>query len=147
MLILYNFCRSKYSNFASCQKTKYMNIRIKLSTLWLIVSINIILADVLSIFVELVNKNTLNIFGEVKSTMAIAAILLNIPILMIYFSRTLNYRANRIVNILASSITLLFILGGGSLMPHYIVCGSIEVIVLITIIIIAWQWKNKRQNQ
>lgn len=124
-----------------------MNTKVKLSTLWLIVSINIILADVLSVFVELVNKNTLNILGEVKSTMAIAAILLNIPILMIYFSRTLNYRTNRIANILASSITILFILGGGSLMPHYIICACIEVIVLITIITIAWQWKSQQQNQ
>lgn len=117
-----------------------MNKKIKLSTLWLIVSINIILADVLSIFVELVNKNTLNILGEVKSTMAIAAILLNIPILMIYFSRTLNYKTNRITNILASSITILFILGGGSLMPHYIICATIEVIVLLSIIKIAYGW-------
>lgn len=124
----------------SQNRNHQMNKKIKLSTLWLIVSINIILADVLSIFVELVNKNTLNILGEVKSTMAIAAILLNIPILMIYFSRTLNYKTNRITNILASSITILFILGGGSLMPHYIICATIEVIVLLSIIKIAYGW-------
>lgn len=129
------------------QKRNQINKKIKLSTLWLIVSINIILADVLSIFVETVNKNTLNILGEVTSTMTIAAILLNIPILMIYFSRTLNYRPNRFANILASSITIVFIIGGGSLMPHYIICASIEVIILIAIITIAWQWKNKQQNQ
>lgn len=114
----------------------------KLSTLWVIVVMNIIFADILSIFIELETKNTLEIFGEVTTTMAIAALILNIPILMIYFSKSLPFKTSRILNIVASCITLLFVLGGGSLMLHYIVCASIEVIVLIIIIITAWQWKN-----
>ncbi|MGJ8685682.1 MAG: DUF6326 family protein [Nonlabens sp.] len=117
-----------------------MNTRIKLSILWLLVILNIIIADILSIIVELVNKNTLDILGEVKTTMGIAAILLNIPVLMIFFSKSLKYKTNRIINIIASLITLLFVIGGGSLLPHYIICVSIEVIILILIIRTAWKW-------
>lgn len=108
--------------------------------LWLLVIFNIIIADILSIIVELVDKNTLDIIGEVKTTMGIAALLLNIPVLMIFFSKILNYKTNRIVNIIASLVTLLFVIGGGSLLPHYIICVSIEVTILILIIRTAWKW-------
>jgi len=50
--------------------------------------LNIIFVDILSIMIELVSKNTLDIIGgDVTTTMAIAAIITNIPILMIYLSR------------------------------------------------------------
>ncbi|MDY7396129.1 DUF6326 family protein [Aureibaculum sp. 2210JD6-5] len=117
-----------------------MNTKVKLSTLWIVVLINLLFADILSIMVELVNKNTLDIIGEVKSTMAIAAVITNIPILMIYFSRALGFKINRILNIIAGFITMLFVIGGGSLMPHYIICASIEVIILLIIIKTAWKW-------
>lgn len=118
-----------------------MDIKVKLSTLWIVVMLNLIFADVLTIIIELVNKNTLHdIIGEVVTTMAIAAVITNIPILMIYFSRSLKFKINRLLNIIASFVTLLFVIGGGSLTPHYIICAGIEVIVLIIIIFTAWKW-------
>ena len=120
-----------------------MDTKVKLSTLWIVVMMNLLFADVLSIFVELVNKNTLNdIIGEVTTTMAIAAVITNIPILMIYLSRSLKFKINRVLNIVAGIITILFVIGGGSLMPHYIICGSVEVIILIIIINTAWRWSD-----
>lgn len=108
--------------------------------MWIVVLINLLFADILSIIVELVNKNTLDILGEVTFTMAVAALITNIPILMIYFSRSLSYKVNRILNIIAGCITILFVVGGGSLLPHYVICASIEVIILIIIIRTAWKW-------
>ncbi len=122
-------------------------IKAKLSTLWIVVMINLLFADILSIIVELVNRNTLDILGEVTFTMAIAAVITNIPILMIYYSRSLNYKLNRILNIIASCITILFVIGGGSLLPHYIICASIEVIILIVIIRTAWKWEEDENHQ
>lgn len=119
-----------------------METKIKLSTLWTVVMMNLLFADILSIMVELVNKNTLDILGEVKTTMAIAAIITNIPILMIYFSRSLSFKTNRMMNIICGFITLLFVTGGGSMMPHYIICAGIEVIALSIIIKTAWKWKS-----
>lgn len=119
-----------------------MNPKIKLSVLWLIVVLNIITADVLSVFIELEKKDTLDILGEVKMIMAIAALILNIPILMIYFSRFLDGKVNRVLNIVAALVTLLFVIGGGSIMPHYIICASIEVALLILIIWNTWKWNS-----
>lgn len=120
-----------------------MDIKVKLSTLWLVVMLNLIFADILSIMIELVNKNTLDIIGgDVTITMAVAAVVTNIPILMIYFSRALSFRANRIANIVAGFITILYVIGGGSLLPHYIIIASIEVLLLVVIIWSAWKWKD-----
>ena len=118
-----------------------MNIKTKLSTLWIVVMLNLIFADILSIMIELVNKNTLDIIGgNVTTTMAIAAIITNIPILMIYFSRVLPYKSNRRLNIVAAFITIIYIVGGGSLLPHYLVIAGIEVLLLLSIIWSAWKW-------
>jgi hypothetical protein len=97
-----------------------MNTQVKLSTLWILVLFDLLFTDILSIIIELVNKDTFDIIGEVTTTMAVAAVLTNIPILMVYFSRSLPYKTNRILNIIAGLITTVFVVGGGSLAPHYI---------------------------
>jgi hypothetical protein len=116
----------------------------KLSTLWLVVALNIILADVLSLYVELVNHNTLNIPGDVTTFMVIGALLVNIPIMMVYVSKHMRFRASRIVNIAAAVVTALFIVGGGSATPHYLVIACIELLVLGKIILEARQWQLSR---
>lgn len=122
---------------------KKLDMKVKLSTLWIVVLINMIFADIFSIMVALVNKDTLNILGDVKTIMAIAAIVTNIPILMIYFSRILEYKANRIINMIAAILTILYIIGGGDTAPHYLIIASIEVIFLIMIFIYSLKWRNE----
>jgi len=109
--------------------------------------LNIIFVDILSIMIELVSKNTLDIIGgDVTTTMAIAAIITNIPILMIYLSRVLPYKANRISNIMAAFITMLYVIGGGSLTPHYIIIASIEILLLLLIVWNASKWHNQNSS-
>jgi hypothetical protein len=80
--------------------------------------------------------------GDVITVMAIAAIVTNIPILMIYLARILPYKSNRWINIVAAIFTIIYVTGGGSITPHYIIIASIETILLLTIIVKAWKWKN-----
>jgi hypothetical protein len=123
-----------------------MDTKAKLSTLWIAIMFNLLFADILSIMIELVNKNTIDIIGEVTTTMAIAAVVTNIPILMIYFSRVLPYKLNRIANIIAAILTIIYVIGGGSLNPHYIICAGIEVVLTLIIIWKVWVWKNADLN-
>ena len=117
-----------------------IDMKVKLSTLWIVVMLNMIYADIYSIMVELVNKNTLDIPGNVKTIMAVAAIVTNIPILMIYLSRVLKYEANRWANIIAGLLTIIYVVGGGDLSPHYIIVASIEIILLLIILVNSWKW-------
>jgi hypothetical protein len=119
-----------------------MNTKNKLSTLWVAVLFNMLFADVFSIMVELVEGGMLDIPGDVKTIMAVAAIMTNVPILMIYFSRALPYKSNRITNIVAGIFTIIYIIGGGSLVPHYIIIASIEIVLLLILVANAWRWKE-----
>lgn len=120
---------------------KNSDIREKLSTLWIVVLVNMLFADIFSIMVELVNKNTLNIPGDVKVVMAIAAVVTNIPVLMIYLSKVLPYKVNRLANIIAGIFTIIYVIGGGDSAFHYLIIACVEIIVLIMIIVKSWTWK------
>jgi hypothetical protein len=83
---------------------------------------------------------------EVKITqglLLVMAVLVQIPILMIYLSRVLTCKINRVVNIVAAITTILFVVGGGSLYLHYIFFATIEVICMIFIILYAIKWKQE----
>ncbi|MBP9689973.1 MAG: hypothetical protein KBE91_10210 [Bacteroidia bacterium] len=119
---------------------KQPDMKVKLSTLWIVVMFNMIFADIFTIMVEFIDKNLLDIPGEVKLVMAIAAVVTNIPILMIYFSRILPYKSNRILNMVAGIFTIIYVIGGGNVTPHYIIIASLEVILLLMIVVNAWKW-------
>lgn len=127
--------------------SKVEHLKATLSTLWIVVLINMIFADIFSIMVELVNGNTLEIPGNVKSVMAIAALVTNVPILMIYLSRVLPYKLNRRANIGAALFTIIYVVAGGSFAPHYLILASIEIIFLVLIIQKAWRWKMKSSEE
>lgn len=128
--------------------TKSKNKKVILSTLWIVVMFNMVFADIYSIMVELVNKNTLgDIPGDVVTVMAIAAVITNVPIMMIFLSRVLEHKTNRLINIIAAAITLLYVVGGGSTTPHYIIAATIEVIILLFIIWTAWNWPKSEDFQ
>jgi hypothetical protein len=68
--------------------------------------------------------------------------MMEIPIAMIILSRVLNYKFNRWANLIGSIVTIVFIVGGGSSYPHYIFIATIEIICLLLIALIAWNWSN-----
>jgi hypothetical protein len=122
-----------------------MEVKEKLSTLWIVVMFNMAFADILSFMIEFSNGLT----AEVQATQAmmlIAAFILEIPIIMIIFSRVLKYRVNRWVNIIASIITILFVIGGGSFYLHYLFFASVEVVCLLLILWFACRWQPNPRN-
>ena len=76
-----------------------------------------------------------------EALMLVAAIFVEIPVMMIFLSRVLKYRANRLANIIAGVITILFVVGGGSLTLHYLFIAAVEVICMLLIIWYAWRWQ------
>jgi len=70
------------------------------------------------------------------------AVLLEIPILMIFLSRVLKQKINRWANIIASIITILFVVGGASFFPYYYFFASVEVVCMLIIIQTAWNWRE-----
>ncbi len=122
---------------------KKLNTRTKLSTLWIVVMLNMAYADILSLNIPGAHEKLVEFAGStpISHLMLVGAVVIQIPIFMIFLSRILNYKINRTMNIGAAIITGIFVVGGGSLYPHYIFIATIEVICLLLVIWTAWKWK------
>lgn len=119
-----------------------MDKKMLLSTLWIVVLINMLKADVLSLYIPGVADELARFAGDTPITllMLAGAILVEISTVMIILSRVLPYRVNRWANMVASVITLAGIWGAGSNYPHYIFIATVETICLVLIIWNAWRW-------
>jgi len=72
-----------------------MDIRAKLSTLWIVVMFNMVFADILGFQMTLMSGNLTPEIQVPAWGMLIFAIILQIPILMIFLSRILKQTASR----------------------------------------------------
>ncbi len=124
---------------------KKIDTKVKLSTLWIIIMFNMVFADILSLFIPWMLEELIEFAGDtpISHLMLIGAIIHQIPIFMIFLSRILNYKTNRILNITASIITIIYVIWGGSLFPHYIFIATVEVILMLYIIKISYNWREQ----
>ncbi|MCB0204557.1 MAG: hypothetical protein KDH89_07035 [Anaerolineae bacterium] len=128
------------------EKTAKFDVRSKLSTLWILVMFNMVFADV----VGFMNPGSLEkiITGDTgfevtQGLLLVFAVLIEIPIAMIYLSRALNRRANQLVNTAAVVLTVLFIVGGGSSYLSYLFFASVEIVLMLLILWFAWTWPKQ----
>jgi len=128
------------------KKAAGMDMKAKLSTLWIVVMFNMVFADILSFmlpdFLEILETGQAGGIPITQEILLVFAVLLEIPIVMIILSRVLKYSINRWSNIIAAVITILFVVGGGSMSLHYIFFATIEVVCMLLIIWYAWRWPN-----
>lgn len=132
-----------------------MQIPDRVSTLWIVIMFNMAFADILGFIdpatlSEIATASTEGVaFGNVEnvvitpSLLLVAAVFIQIAIVMIYLSKSLPKKANRIANTIAALLTSVFILGGGSLSPHYIFFASIEILCLGYIVLLVWRWNDR----
>ena len=130
----------------STTPTKKFDTKVLLSTLWIVVMINMLKADILSLFIpgalDELAKTSASTGTPIPQLMLGGAIMMEISIVMIVLSRVLKYGVNRWVNIIVSIITIVFVVGGGVSYPHYIFIAAVEVLCLLSIIWFAWKWRN-----
>lgn len=129
------------------QKTRLLeDMQAKLSTLWIFLMFNMVFADIFSFMYPGFLQQTMT--GNAEGTqitpgfLLIAAMVTEISIAMVFLSRLLKHGVNRWVNIIGGVITILWVIGGGSTMLHYIFFASIEVVCSLVIIWLAWTWRR-----
>ena len=106
--------------------------------------INMLMADILSLFIPGVTDELAKTAGEtpIPQLMLGGAIMMETSTVMIILSRVLKYGVNRWANIITGIITIAFVVGGGVPYPHYIFIATVEVLCLLLIIWNAWKWHN-----
>jgi len=124
--------------------TKKMDTKVLLSTLWIVVMINMLAADILSLHIPGALDVLADFAGEtpIPLIMLVGAILMELAIVMIILSRVLQYGMNRWVNIIVGIFTVVYIWGGAAPYPHYTFIATVETICLLLIIWNAWKWSN-----
>lgn len=130
------------------KSTKKLDTKVLLSTLWIVVMINMLKADILSLYIPGAAEEVARTAGDtpIATLMLGGAIMMEVSIVMIILSRVLKYIVNRWANIIVSVITIAFIWGGMSSEPHYIFIAAVETICLLLIIRYAWQWSVGDQS-
>jgi uncharacterized protein DUF6326 len=131
----------------SIQKTsEKMDTKVLLSTLWIVVMINMAYADILSLHIpgvfDEVAKTSVSTGASIPQLMLGGAIMMEIPAAMIILSRVLKYEVNRWVNIIVGIFTIAYIWGGAASYPHYIFIAMVETLCLLLIIWNTWKWRN-----
>jgi Family of unknown function (DUF6326) len=113
----------------------------RISTLWMVVMFSMVFADILGMMVPGVLKDMAA--GQVgvpvtQELLLVFAILLEIPIAMIFVSRILKPGPSRWVNTVAAVVTTLFVVGGGSPHLHYYFFATVEVACMALIVWSVW---------
>jgi len=119
-----------------------MDKKVYFSTLWIVVMINVAMADIFGFMMDKMAGTAAPEIQVPQIGMLIFAIIMEIPILMIFLSRVLKYKANRWANIIAAIITVVFIVAGGSLDMVYVFFATVEIVCLGLIIWNAWKWSS-----
>lgn len=99
-------------------------------------------ADVLTMSIPEFARQLVEGTTDVKITEGLmlgAALVIAIPIAMIFLSRILPHTANRWANVAAAIITAVFVVGGAEFVAHYYFFAVLELAVLALIVRYAWQ--------
>ncbi|HUX78514.1 MAG TPA: DUF6326 family protein [Alphaproteobacteria bacterium] len=123
-----------------------INIKIKLSALWIAVNILYIYVDVYSFYkpgiIEDAIAGKVWTFQITQVWLLGVIILMTIPSLMVFLSLTLPAKANRWTNIIVGILEIVYVLGGaiGESWVYYIFASIVEAVLLLLIVVYAWKW-------
>ena len=123
--------------------TKRLDPKVLLSTLWTVVMINMVYADVISLHIPGTMEEVAKTAGgtPIPLLMLGGAIIIELPLLMIILSRVLKYQINRWANMIVAILTIVFVVVGSAPYPHYYFIAAIEVVCMLLVIVTAWQWR------
>ena len=140
------------TNHLSIQEKQDVKIQlpILLSKLWIFLSLNYILSDLLSNMEMSVIRGLLegNIGGipMTQGFLLLAGISLEIPFIMVVLSVVLPYKMNRRINIGAATLMIIYQLAsffiGSDTTLHYIFFSAVEILGNFLILVLAVRWKK-----
>jgi len=126
-----------------------------LSKMWVFLSLNYILCDLLTNMEMPVLRMLLEGYiGDIPMTQGMllfAGVSLEIPFLMVFLSTVLPYKANRITNIVAAGLMIVYQLGsfffGSEVTLHYVFFSIVEILANAMILLIALKWKQSVKEE
>lgn len=128
-----------------------INVKIKLSALWVTLMLFYIYADILGFYspgvIEKVVSGEIGGFQISDGVLFIMAIWMAVPSLMVFLSLALKANANRWVNILAAIVSLVVLAATfftGEFTARYAFQAVIEAVLIVMILWQAWRWPEEQ---
>ena len=133
------------------KKTVEMEMKVKLSTLWIFAMLNYLYCDVVGLYDSATLKALMaGHIGSIQFTQGFllgVSILMEVPIAMVLLSRLLKYRTNRWANIIAGTIMTIVQISslffGTPPTVYYLFFSTIEIACTLYIVRCAWKWSNE----
>jgi len=125
-----------------------INVKMKLSALWIAMMLLYIYADILSLFrpgqIEEMIEGLMGPFPVTQGSLLTASILMIIPAVMVFLSLTLRPKVNRWANVTLGVLYTLVNISNliGETWAYYIFFGIIEIVLTLLIVWYAWKWTN-----
>jgi len=125
-----------------------INVRMKLSALWVALMLVYIYCDIYSLYrtgqIEEMISGRMGPFPVTQGSLLSASILMMIPAVMVFLSLTLKPKINRWVNIILGVLYTFVNISNliGETWVYYIFSGVVEIVLTLLIVGYAWKWRN-----
>jgi hypothetical protein len=150
---LINIVQKKGTKMKTFNKTTEIedmkiNVKMKLSALWVAMMLLYIYADILSLFrpgqLEEMIEGLMGPFPVTQASLLVASILMIIPAVMVFLSLTLKPKVARWANIAVGVLYTVVNISNliGEAWVYYIVFGIVEIMLTLLIVSYAWTWAN-----
>ena len=123
------------------KQTAGVDMRVRLTMLWVFVLFNMAYADILSLM-DPTSAIRVRMAGTpiTPGFLLAGAVLMETAIAMVVLCWVLPYKANRWVNIIVAAVNILAVVTGGHGL-YYAFFAAIEVVCMLLIVWFAWTWK------
>ena len=125
-----------------------INVRIKLSALWVAIMLLYIYADILSLFkpgqIEQMIAGKMGPFPVTQSSLLAGSTLMIVPAVMVFLSLTLKTIVNRWANITTGVLYTFVNISNlvGETWAYYVFFGIVEIAFTLLIVRYAWKWSD-----
>ena len=136
------------SNEINEKEDMKINVKMKLSALWVALMLLYIYADWFSLFrtgqIEEMISGRIGPFPVTQGSLFVFSILMIIPPVMVFLSLTLKSKVNRWANIILGGLYTFVNIGNliGETWAYYILFGIVEILFTSLMIWYAWKWTN-----
>jgi hypothetical protein len=126
-----------------------INIKIKISVLWVTLMFLFIYGDILSFFepgnIGEIMAGKMGPFSVTQVGLLVSSILMMIPTMMVFLCLTLKAKLNRWVNIILGIFYAAVALANliGEIWAYYITFGIVEIVFSLLIVWCAWKWPKQ----
>jgi hypothetical protein len=121
-----------------------INVKLKISALWVVVMFCYVYGDYIQIYVPgiLADAMAVKVTAETQLEFFAVALLMAMPSVMIFFTLVVQPKINRWLNIILSTLYIVILIATNltETWVFYLFLTAIEVLISLAIIWYAWKW-------